>query len=105
MSTPTTPTDAPFNPGKYALEALVAAGDLDAAGKLAVKLTAATPAAAPAPPPVPTDGLLDYKTMRGMTMQEMADLTSTPEGDAQIQSSLKALRASGERHNAASSKG
>ena len=103
MSTPTIP-DAPFNPGKYALEALVAAGDLEGAGKLAVKLTAATPAAPVSTAPAATP-LLDYPTMRKMTLQEMGDLTSTPEGSRLVDDSLKALAASGERHNRASSKG
>ena len=105
MSTPAAPTDAPFNPGRYALEALVAAGDLDGAGKLAVKLTAATPAPAPAPGVPAAPALLDYPTMRKMTLQEMGDLTSTPEGSRLVDDSLKALAASGERHNRASSQG
>lgn len=77
MSTPATPTDAPFNPGKYALEALVASGDLEGASKLAVKLTAATPAAPVAPVATSTpdpDRTLTFSQMKGLTMEEMTAL-------------------------------
>ena len=104
MSTPTTP-DAPFNPGKIALEALIAAGDLDAAGKLAVKLTAATPAPAQAAAPAGPDPnrLLSYREMRQMSVGEMTDLQR--EEPQVVQRSLEALRATGERHNLASNQG
>jgi hypothetical protein len=104
MSTPTIP-DAPFNPGKIALEALIAAGDLDAAGKLAVKLTAATPAPAQAAAPTKPDAdrLLSYSEMRSMSVGDMTTLQL--EEPQVVQRSLEALRASGERHNRASSEG
>jgi hypothetical protein len=97
-------SDEPFNPGKYALEALVAAGDLEAAGKLAVKLSAAAPAAAPAAPTIPDpDRLLSYKQLREMTMEQMSHLQH--EEPQVVQRSLEALRAGGERHNRDSNSG
>ena len=109
MSTPATPIP---DLAQFAVAELVKAGQYTQATELTLAAQKQQLKFAPAAPPAPAasdagaaGGLMTYKQMRAMTVEAMGDLTATPEGRKQIDDSLKALSASGERHNRASSEG
>jgi hypothetical protein len=97
--------DEAFNPTQFAIESLIAAGAHEQAAKLALKVSkqAQTAPVAPASTAPDPNRLIDYKTLRGMTIQEMTDLQI--EEPKVVQRSLEALRAGGEKHNRDSNQG